>query len=86
MREVTFDNFISFAQPIALKVKVRDDLRSGAELPDRDEAEATESSEFLEDESWIDDEELLPAPEPDLNPDDEEIEEGEGQRSPRHSS
>jgi hypothetical protein len=68
MREVTFDGFISIEQPVALRVSVHEDLRGASELPDRDEAESEEAIDLPEEEDIIEEDELLPAPEPDIDP------------------
>lgn len=68
MRKVTFDGFITYQQPVALRVSVRDDLQGATELPDNDDAEEDEAID-IPDEVVPDEEDVLPAPEPDPEPD-----------------
>ncbi len=84
MKEVTFDGFISYQQPVALRVNVRDDLVGAEELPDNDEAEEEEAVD-IPDEVEPDpdeDEDVLPAPEPDVDPDPEPKPEPEPEPEP----
>ncbi|MFN3201906.1 MAG: C1 family peptidase [Bradymonadia bacterium] len=69
MRQVTFNGFISRQQPVALKVRVRDDLQRGDALPDNDDTEGDFPDIF--DETDPDDDDVLPAPQPDPEPEPE---------------
>lgn len=69
MQEVTFDGFMAYHQPVALKINVREDLQSDELPPDNTEAEEETNPDLpLDEDQDQDDSDKLDPEEPDFDP------------------